>query len=209
MGRFGGMEDGEAIMKGQRDRQSSFSSGPFHPSGFNPNLLFGVTFRAEGRARRLALFFIFSVAVPTAIVKGLFGGDLGILGVATCALLNLCALLIGVMALLARFTRIDVLFVPERSPFVCIRCVKSGILDGERILLTEGTLQGEQGSEEHNRDDDGNEFFVHETLTPFQFIPFFTKSGLIIPKTSTMSREKFSKSFNSGTGSYSSDLQIG
>ena len=149
-----------------------------------------MTFRAEGRASRLALFFIFPVTIPTGIVKGLFGGDLGVLFVATCALLNLRALLVGVMALLAVLHRIDMLFVPELNSLVLIRRVKPGILDGERILLTEDALQDEQGSKEHNRGDNGNEFFVHETPTSFLFIPFFTKFELIIAKTTPLSRKK-------------------
>ncbi len=103
-------------------------------------LLLGMTFRAEGRASRLALFFIFPVTIPTGIVKGLFGGDLGVLFVATYALLSLRPLLVVVMALLAVLLRIDMLFVLELSPLVRIRRVKPGIVDSEGILLTEDAL---------------------------------------------------------------------
>ncbi len=154
-------------------------------------LLLGMTFRAEGRARRLALFFIFPVTIPTGIVKGLFGGDLGIFFVATCALLRLRPLLVVVMALLAVLLRIDMLFVLELSPLVHIRRVKPGIVDSEGILLTEDALQDEQGSKEHNRGDNGNEFFLHESPTSFLFTLFFTKSQPIIPKTTPLSRKKY------------------
>jgi hypothetical protein len=121
--------------------QMSFSpSGPFHRSGFNPNLLFGMALRAEGRARRLAGLFIFPVTIPTIVVKGFFGGDFGILGVATCALLRRCTFLIVVMAILTILQIIDMLFVPDGSPFVRIRRIQPGILDGKRILLTEDAL---------------------------------------------------------------------
>ena len=156
MGRFGGMEE-EKLKSYKRVK------GPYRKEVIRPIcpfrlylhlfLFLGMTFRAEGRASRLALFFIFPVTIPTGIVKGLFGGDLGVLFVATCALLNLSALLVGMMALLALFARINMLLVPERSPFVYIRCVKPGIVDGEGILLTEDALQDEQGSKEYNRGD--------------------------------------------------------
>jgi hypothetical protein len=150
-----------------------------------------MTFRAEGRASRLALFFIFPVTIPTGIVKGLFGGDLGVLFVATCALLRRCTLLVVVMALLAVLLLIDMLFVLELSPLVRIRRVKPGILDGEHVLLTEDALQDEQGSKEHNRGDNGNEFFLHETPTSFLFTLFFTKFDSIIPETIPLSRKKY------------------
>jgi hypothetical protein len=154
---------------------SFFPSGPPYPSGFNPNLLFGMTFCAEGRACRLAGLFIFPVTIPTRVVKGLFGGDFGILGVTTCALWRRCTFLIVMMAILTILQIVDMLFVPNGSPLIRIRCVKPGILDGERILLTEDALQGEQGSKEHNRGNNGKDFFVHETLTSFLFTLFFTK----------------------------------
>jgi hypothetical protein len=146
---------------------ADISSGPFPPSGFNPNLLLGMAFRAEGRARLLTLFFIFPVTIPTGIVKGFFGGDFGILGVAICALLDLLTFLIGVMTILTILQIIDMLFVPELNPLVRIRRVKPGILDGKRILLAEDTLQNEQRSKEHKRSTNGNEFLVHEIQPPF------------------------------------------
>jgi hypothetical protein len=146
------------------------TSGPFHPLGFIPNLLLGMAFRAEGRARLLALFFIFPVTIPTGIVKGLFGGDFGILGVATCALWRRCTFFIVMMTFLAvLYELVGMLFVGEGGSLIPIRCIKPGILDGKRILLAEDTLQGEQGSEEHNRSDNGNEFLVHEIQPPFLF----------------------------------------
>jgi hypothetical protein len=146
---------------------SFFPSGPSYPSGFNPSLLFGMALRAEGRARRLARLFIFPVTIPTVVVKGFFGGDFGILGVATCALLRRCTFLIVVMAILTILQIVDMLLVPNGSPLVRIRRVKPGIFDGERILLAEDALQDEQGSKEHYRSDNGNDLFVHETLASF------------------------------------------
>jgi hypothetical protein len=175
MGHFGGIEDVQAIMKGQRGRMSSFPFGPFHPSGFNPNLLLGVTFRAEGWARCLARFFQITVTFPAVIVIGRFRGNLGVLGVTIPALLNLLACLCGVMALLAVLQRVGMLFVPELSPLVRIRCVKPGIIDSDHILLPEHPLQQEQGSKEQNRSDNGNEFFVHETVTSLLSYSFFHK----------------------------------
>jgi len=92
--------------------------------------------------------------------------------------------------------RIGMFLVGELNPLVCILCVKPGIVDGDHILLTEDALQDEQGSEEYNRGDNGNEFFAHETLTSFPLIPFFTKLMQIIPKTTPLSREKWTWSFN-------------
>ena len=118
--------------------------------------------RAEGRARRLARFFHIPVTVPTGIVKSLFGGDLGILCVTAPALLRRRSFLIVVVALLAVLHRIDMFFVAELNPLVFIPRVKPGILDGERILLTEDALQDEQGSKEHNCGDNRKDLFVHE-----------------------------------------------
>ena len=150
-----------------------------------------MTFRTGGRTRRLARLLHGPMTSPTISVKGLFCGELGVLCVAVHALLNLRTLLPGVMALLAVLQRIGMLFVGEWSPLVLIRRVKPGIIDSDRVRLTENALQDEQGSKEHNRSDNGNEFFVHQTLTSFLFIPFFTKFALIIAKTTPLSRKKW------------------
>lgn len=134
-----------------------------------------MTFRAQGRARRVTRLFHVSVAIPTGIVIGRFRSNLGVLGMAAPALLRRLPFLIGVVALFAVLQRIGMLFVPELNPLVHIRFVKPGMLDGERILLTENALQDEQGSKENNRSDNGNEFFVHETLTSFLSYSFFHK----------------------------------
>lgn len=130
-----------------------------------------MTFRAQGRARRLAGLFEVPVAFPTGIMKGLFGGNLGIPFMATCAFLRLRTLLVRVMALLAVLQRIGMLLVPELNPLVHIRFVKPGILDGERILLTEDALQDEQGSQEQNCSNSGNNCSLHGT--PASFLPYY------------------------------------
>ena len=68
------------------------------------------------------------------------------------------------------------LFVRELSPLILIRRVKPRIIDGERILLTEDALHNDQGSKEYNRSNNGNEFFIHATLTSFPINPFFHKT---------------------------------
>ena len=150
-----------------------------------------MTFRTGGRTRRLARLLHGPMTSPTISVKSLFRVNLGVLGMAIGALLNLRTLLPGVMALLAVLQRIGMLFVGELSPLVLIRCVKPGIIDSGRVRLTENALQDEQGSKEHDRSDNGNEFFVHQTLTSFLLTPFFTKFALIIAKKTLLSRKKY------------------
>jgi hypothetical protein len=150
-----------------------------------------MTLRTGGRTRRLARLLHGPMTSPTIIVKGLLRVNLGVLGMAIHAFLNLLTLLPGVMALLAVLQGIGMLFVVEWSPLVLIRRVKPGIVDGGRVRLTEDALQDEQGSKEHNRSDNRNEFFVHETLTSFLLIPLFTKFALIIAKTTLLSRKKW------------------
>jgi hypothetical protein len=137
-----------------------------------------MTFRADGRARRLALLFPIPVTILAAVVKGRFCGNLGVLGVAISALLNLLPLLRGVVALVAVLNRIGMFFVREWSPLICIRSVKPGIVDGDHILLPEDALQDEQGTKEQHCGNNGNEFLVHQTLTSFLLAPFFTKNWI-------------------------------
>jgi hypothetical protein len=72
MSRFGGMEEDQAITKGQSGRMGSLPSGRFHPSGLNQNLLLRMTFCAEGRARRFARLLEIPMTIPAIVVKGLF-----------------------------------------------------------------------------------------------------------------------------------------
>lgn len=152
------------------------TSGPFQDSRFYASLLFGMTFRADGRARRLTCLFPITVAILAAVVKGRFRGNLGVLGVAIRALLNLLPLLRGVVALIAVLDRIGMFFMREWSPLVCIRRVKPGIVDGDHILLPEDALQYEKGTKEQYCGNNGNEFLVHQTPTSFLLAPFFTKT---------------------------------
>jgi hypothetical protein len=144
-----------------------------------------MTFCTGGRARCLARLFQVPVTILTGIVEGRFCGNLGVLGVATGALLSLITL---VMALLAVLHRVGVFFVTELYPLVLIRRVKPGIVDGDGIRLSEDALQHKQRTKEQNRSNNGNDFSVHETLT--SFLPLFPKLGQIIPKTSPLSRKK-------------------
>lgn len=153
-----------------------FPSAPFSLSRFYVSLLFGMTFRAEGRASRLTCLFQILVAIPTSVVKGCFCGNLGVLGVALRAFLDLLAFLQGMVALVAVLDRIGMLFVREWSPLVFIRRVKPGIIDGYGVRLPEDTLQDKQGSKEKSYGNNGNEFLVHQTLTSFLLAPFFTKT---------------------------------
>jgi hypothetical protein len=163
---------------------------PLYQAALNPKLLFGMTFRAEGRARRLARLLQIPVTISTGIVKRFFGDDLGVLGVAFHALLDLLAFLPRVMALLTILQCVGMLFVRKLNPLVLIRCVKPGIVDGERVLLTEGALQDDQGSKEQNGSNEGNEFFVHETLTSFLGYPFFHKVRANHTKNNHVVKEK-------------------
>ena len=106
----------------------------------NPNLLLRMTLRTGGRTRRLARLLHGPMASPTIIVKGLLRVNLGVLGMASCALLYLLALLPGVMALLAVLEHIGMLFVAERSSLVLIRFIETGIVDGYGIRLAEDAL---------------------------------------------------------------------
>jgi hypothetical protein len=169
---------------------NSFTSGPFYPSGFNFDLLLGVTFRTGGRARRLARLFHLPMTSPATAVKGLFCVNLGVLGVAFHALLDIFAFLPRVMAGLAILKRVRMLFVGELNPLILIPYVMLGILDSDRIRLTKDALQDEQGSKEQNCSNNGNEFSVHQPLTSFLPIPFFAKLGQIIPNTNPLSRKK-------------------
>ena len=163
--------------KGGKGRMVVSIPGPFHLSRFSVSLLFGMTFRADGRARCLTCFFQIPVAILAGVVKGRFCGNLGFLGVAIRAFLYLLAFLPCVVALVAVLDRIGMRFMREWSPLVFIRCVKPGIVDGYRVRLPEDALQDEQGTKEQHCGNNGNEFLVHQTLTSFLLAPFFTKTG--------------------------------
>jgi hypothetical protein len=79
------------------------------------------------------------VTIFAVFVKGVFCGNLGVLGMAINALLSLLAFLRGVMALLA-LGSLRMLLVVKRNPLVFIRRVKPGIVDGDGIRLAEDAL---------------------------------------------------------------------